>query len=481
MYNLFEQNDMLDTMISIEQIRQNASREPLIKLDYNMYRLTSYWKSPSIYFYVGLQAISKCLNNTLYVHTARVQGKGTELERNMNYAMRDCGSGDYIEVLFCEIAPSNITKSTIRHKREDFGTTVADRDSAFRKMSGCQILGTTVAHNNNSMIIFLEKEKEIGLISTMLLLILIYRCLNRTAENQKVAELFRDLSSYVANKTYTADIESGYEQLHNIFLNYIKDLPEYTIDQRSALNEALRKIRERSLERARQECEYAIETLNNLMDRLQTARKDYDDANLKYTALLDSGAIDKQLQTLQETVEMLYRSPAVTETNIDGTVLWFTVRQPLRVNDKENWKRISENLFPNEKARECVNKALVDGEFKLYTICRMQIDFEYMNFGKASTNPSYAKEIPQPHIAEYRCFGNHSSVISRLIREGKFLEAVEQCIEAAAGMNWSDGPVTGSFSRKLVDRYKCIPCFETKSGKRFSLNDYLGDKIDETV
>jgi hypothetical protein len=66
--------------------------------------------------------------------------------------------------------------------------------------------------------------------------------------------------------------------------------------------------------------------------------------------------------------------------------------------------------------------------------------------------------MPNPHINDYTCVGNYARIFTELMREGKYIETVGQCIASCQSLNFGDSTVMSKFvehirngNRKFVE------------------------------
>lgn len=472
--------------INLQKLKDNESRDPRIKVAECTDYINGYYSQLGLYTYVGLQALSKLLPNPISLHSRQTRSPDEYLIRDLNNYYQDTASDTNYNIDFMAIAPSNMERSCIRNKRNTIGISNEALDKQFKEFSDMHIFGTTVSSNKHNVLIFINIKNAFKALYQIMSLVLVFRLIGKESKNitnEHEYQLFEKLAGYFANKRFLEPGETpNYNNLHLIFLEYIDGLDEYTIDQTDEFRKLLTKIRERKFSSLKQRAEDANDNLKRALEQISNAQKEYDEANALYAAALLLKSDDCELQ-LKEAIDLLTRSPRVSEHGLDGTKLWFTMLQPLNVNDKTEWERISHRLIQVNKTRELLNKTLVDEEFELWTECTVSFDFDTSRVGKYGDNArtKSPNAIPHPHVGGFGCFGQHTSIIGQLIAEADFLGAVEQSIEAGSGLNWSDGPVTNRFAGGFNSSYKDIKCFKTKSGTWFSLNDYTEGRINETT
>ena len=127
---------------------------------------------------------------------------------------------------------------------------------------------------------------------------------------------------------------------------------------------------------------------------------------------------------------------------------------------------------------------MVEEKYLLYSECTVAIDFNSNTVRRYDMGGVHPQEnaIPQPHISNYGCFGQHSTILGRLITESDFIGIIEQVIEAASGLNWSDGTVVRSMIQGFNTRYAEVKCFETlDTHERFSFDDFIDKKMEHYI
>lgn len=91
-----------------------------------------------------------------------------------------------------------------------------------------------------------------------------------------------------------------------------------------------------------------------------------------------------------------------------------------------------------------------------------------------STYDFYTDYIPNEHIQRYACMGSYSQIVSSLMREKKYIEAIEQCMASCRSLNFGDSTVISSIMRTYFYEpdsfYRCI---ELNDGTTMTIKEAL--------
>lgn len=95
---------------------------------------------------------------------------------------------------------------------------------------------------------------------------------------------------------------------------------------------------------------------------------------------------------------------------------------------------------------------------------------------KGLDNHTYPAEfrgyMPNPHIDRYHCMGSYSVSINKLLRENKYIEAIEQCIASCKSLNWGDGVVMSTFFDRMT-RNREDSVFELPDGRNVNIMEAI--------
>lgn len=485
-YATNKQTSRYPSTLEIANLKNNEERDPNIRVKRtpNWYygRDTMYM---GIYTYVGYQALSKVLEYPLYVDSRAIQSPDSALInelRNYEAALRH---DDRCSVCYMTIAPSNLERSCVKNIRMEFGTSIQELDRQIYELSRHRILGITVSQDRQHVLIFANLNERFDQAYQIMSLPFIYRSM-KVNEQADVTKLFTELAEYYASAPLTGFVNNENEDvemtLKRIFLEYITDLKEYEYDTARELVKLLDNMKAQKLNKFQEVVDNSRRTLQDLLNQIARAQRNYNDANQNYTAMLNQGTGDLE-ERVTEAIDLLKRSQVILAHGIAENNLWFTIHQPLHVNNPEEFKRIIPNLTAPPKTEELLKKVFVDEEYELWTEVTVRLDLIHYSISKANSAHSLKAEhsIPQPHVGHYNCFGTHYELIANQTAQNNLLEAIEQTIEACSELNWADSVVVRRLMWDIADEYSNVPCFKTKDGRWFSHDEYTEGVIDETT
>ncbi len=57
--------------------------------------------------------------------------------------------------------------------------------------------------------------------------------------------------------------------------------------------------------------------------------------------------------------------------------------------------------------------------------------------------------MPNTHIDRYACLGNYNTEINRMLQNGNYIGAIEQCVASCKSLNWADITVMRTFMETM--------------------------------
>lgn len=477
-------NSRYPSKLEITQLKDNAEREPNIRIR----RIPNWYYGKTaeymgIYTYVGYQALSKVLEHPLHIVSRVTQSPDSTLINDFKDYNTTIRHDDCCSICYMTIAPSNLERSCVKNIRMEMGTSMHELDRQIYELSRHRILGITVSQDKQHILILLNLNEQFSQAFQIMSLPLIYR-LMEVNEQEDVTKLFTELAEYYASLTLAKDAYDETEAivLKGIFLEYIRNLKEYEYDNARELIKLLNNEKMKRLSKFQADVDNTRRTLQDSLLQVARAQHSYNEANQNYTAVLNQSTSDLE-ERVTETIDLLKRSKVILEHGIAEGNLWFTIYQPLHVNNPEEFKRLIPNLNITPKTKELVRKVFVDEEYELWTKVTVRLDLIRYRISRADSTYSIEAEhsIPQPHIAHFNCFGTHYELIANQISQNNLLEAVEQTIEACSELNWADSPVVNRLMHDITSSCSHISCFKTKDGRWFSHDEYAEGVINETT
>ncbi len=131
------------------------------------------------------------------------------------------------------------------------------------------------------------------------------------------------------------------------------------------------------------------------------------------------------------------------------------------------------NGYDADDIHDLLYASLVTQEIKLRTCGRIMLQFPGgIVSGRANNynfadNPKYNTYMPNVHLNDYDCFGDHRGEIAELTGEGRYIEAIAQCVESVHSLDLCDSAVGETFIRRIVGIYDKgnVRCFELPNGE----------------
>lgn len=201
-----------------------------------------------------------------------------------------------------------------------------------------------------------------------------------------------------------------------------------------------------------------ITRLNNDIGQKLNSRRDYEIRLLGLEAKIAEGGEESEI------MDYFVRNKRLELSYVDTDVLSFIVKDYLTYFDEDTAKRIIDNqrsfvyiidgdtqnhLIPAEKIKELMYEIFINQTLKI-KICAA---YQFNLAGNVSglSHYTFGEEckgyLPNPHIQNYSCMGNYSTVINRSLVEHDYITAIEQTIASAKSINFNDSIVMATFMR----------------------------------
>lgn len=184
-----------------------------------------------------------------------------------------------------------------------------------------------------------------------------------------------------------------------------------------------------------------------------------------------------------EIMDYFLRNKRLILRDVDDTQMTFIATGYLMYFDEDAAKRAIENrssriYMPNGSSCESYIPA-EDMELLLRAVfleqrIRIRVCAAYKLYlsegceGIARYNYGYDCKTftPNPHIDGYHCLGNYRQAINDLLRDRRYLEAIEQCVASCSSLNFCDPTVLGDFAKRIYGIADPVNmrCFELPDG-----------------
>lgn len=384
---------------------------------------------------------------------------------------------DYFEIVIHEDSISNELRVDLG------GTFTKELDEQLLRVPSIQFTQVTF-YGKEGMSIHIPYGKHVTPPSVLLTFCLAYKALTdlgETTPGTPEEEFFGKLKDALLKG-------ASQRQLEEIILDYTKDNFKIDLDFTEELSNSAFNSKRTKIRNLMEDCSNLRRRIEDLTNSLSSTLRSIKEKNEMITALSAQEDDNEQVNL----IDFIKRCKLLSRITVDAIKLLFTIQQPIRVNDPDELKSVLENSieevmeeaeypddFPDSsEVEDFITAALIDEKFDIYTYADITINMQdatlYIN--KAASALRHA--LPNPHLMEYGCLGQHSALIANYLGEGHYESAIEQIIEAESGLNWADSPVVNRFvEMTILPEYGDIKCCRTKQGEWFSPNQYYEGAI----
>lgn len=458
--------------IVLEKITAAIEDNNCTDIKYRTLNPSSYIPSIMSYeTYIFLQALTKVLQSPIEINMIALSAPEDSVIRNFNDLRNKQYNNNPYRVNCFYISKSSFNRSSFTNERNKICSINTELDKMLNNLlPNNNILGVT--RTPREINFFLDKTVYNPQDVEYTLLALTYRFFVPTeteyypAVHKAFKKLLNELNTYHNSKNTNYFLDSIYV----IYKEYLDSCPEYKINKQRQLEKLMTSLKERKLQEYKDDVDNKRANMSNLLLKLEEATQAFKKANLLYTALRERSDDEYSAISLQEITDLLKRSPIIKKFEITDSGIIFFVEQPIQVNSKEDFERILKHR-PESTQTTLLKEVFIDEKYKLYTFANIYINLIRERVARFDEFPDNLTALPNPHIMGFNCFGQYSSIIGNLITEGKYLEALEECFEAASGLNWSDNPVINKLEY-YFEYYENVTCIEDSNKNRISFAEY---------
>lgn len=274
-------------------------------------------------------------------------------------------------------------------------------------------------------------------------------CLNKLANKYDFRDRYiRDRLGNVENYIDT----QRSNDLKNNIATYTRDLEQYSRYIASAM---------RNIERAKDELFSIDERMNNKSEDSEIVEYFCCNRNI-HLAEVDMPSI---YFVTTGYLEYYDKDLATRVINNPNSIAYKYGGSYYEISMCESVKKLLTEIFIKETARiKVCAKFLID--ITGYVEAIPGEDFSRYDF--------YTDYIPNEHIQRYSCMGTYSQIVSNLMREKKYIEAIEQCMASCRSLNFGDSTVISSIMRTYFYEpdsfYRCI---ELNDGTTMTIKEAL--------
>lgn len=282
--------------------------------------------------------------------------------------------------------------------------------------------------------------------------------------DQRVEELINEFLKLIEK---TKQEEINVNEVADIFIEFLKKYPELTIDEEKQLEEAFT-------------IDFA-EEIANLTDKVNNYRyhiKDYADRmavayeQMQNTLIeLDAYKMREKTSYGKEIYRILEKYAPITEYEVRNKVLYYTVKNAIKVSSAEAWKKRLKNYNIGAELQELLYYACATDAVNLYTSFRFQLSKDRGINRDYYENTASEETLNHPHLYYFQCYGNNTRILLDCMREKDYQAMIEQTIEIVGNLNYLDAPVVNKLIWDIRDRGD-TKCFSFE-GRNFSYREFL--------
>jgi len=255
------------------------------------------------------------------------------------------------------------------------------------------------------------------------------------------------------------------------------------------------RIERAKIDELAQELQYINNQINEYNNMIGTLISKANDNNIRLSGLMS--IVEKKEPNDSELMNYFQANKSLYLENIDGSKMYFCVKGPVCYWDPDIAKHMmsndesfvytycARNHVGKKDVKDLMTKIFVDQEVQLKFCAAYQFNLNgsVRGVGNHSFPAFFDDYMPNPHINRYECLGNYSTEINRFLKDGKYIEAIEQCIASSRSLNWADYYVMDNFfSNILSENRKCFILPDgTETNIRGALEWVVKTRADDSV
>lgn len=141
-------------------------------------------------------------------------------------------------------------------------------------------------------------------------------------------------------------------------------------------------------------------------------------------------------------------------TNIEPATngLYMCICSPIIYYDEDAFLHLYNNhnsaIHNYPQIAKLLGAIFKDNRFDIYFETGVHIDF-YENKVIEHIHPLQNKAPKQPHLHEFKCWGNNKSYITKALNNKNYINCIEQIVAATQNFNWVDSPVVNHLINDL--------------------------------
>lgn len=324
------------------------------------------------------------------------------------------------------------------------------------------------AEEDHTMQVYYRDKKSIVVFSNM-------------GGNQIVRSLY-SIAAIIFGAHVTEDLMRGIiEKNQTAIYKAVEDIyaTNEKLEKRIKFEQQMENLKDFYKKNERQAAERRVSQLANREREVMSSLRDIQ-ANLREARLrilgLDQSDYDENLQMFLEQIEMY--EDKIVELKVEGSQIFCQMVVPLAYWSDDEWNMVKCNL-PGNSRGAALYKAIF--EAKTYTLMFEQgFAITYNNEGRCGIDrwngTTLTKGIPNPHMADYNCWGDNQALIVDALSKYDLTMAFAQIVSALSGINVSDSAVFSKLGEKYFyqERYFDIPCLKNnETGELITMNQFF--------
>ena len=252
------------------------------------------------------------------------------------------------------------------------------------------------------------------------------------------------------------------------------------------------KYEQREITRSESEILRVNEEINNYNSYISDCLIKLRDLNAHLMGLQNKVA---QASEESELMEYFLCNKNLTLISTDNDKIRFAVRQKLSIFDEEMAETMIENrnsilyrrsdVISSDDTELLLRAIFLDQSLSI-NFCaayEFRIGGNINGIAGFCFGDEFSDCMPNTHIYAHACMGTYSQVINRLLKDNKYIEAIEQCAASCSSLNFSDAIVMREFIDYLIsDSDSAYRCINLPDGRTVAVKeavDYLNEKEGE--
>lgn len=259
---------------------------------------------------------------------------------------------------------------------------------------------------------------------------------------------------------------NDYELWLDYFSNWLLSLNLKQKEIQAHLNYVVNLYKHKNIKQYTQNIASYQQTIRNYERTIEEAYQQLQQQMLTLTALQNM-----QDNEATDLTDYILKHKYITNIKLATNGIYICIYSPIVYYDEDAFMHLYNNqnsiIQKYPQIAKLLKAIFKDNQFDIYFETGVYIDF-YENKVIEHMQPLQNRAPKQPHLHEFRCWGNNKSYITKALNNKNYINCIEQIVAATQNFNWVDSPVVEYFINNLNGhKYDKYYMFKDRTTNKF--------------